>query len=295
MARDPDDDALSWGDENDPTYVAAHPAALDEDDLEEDIPVVDPFSSAALAPPLPPQAPAPDASVAPASASIRETQQAPDAHSASPESTVGVPERQASDAHGASPESTVGVPEQQAPDAHDASPSSTVGAPQRGRDAAAPAPAPSTSAARRSAEPANSYPKVADRATAGTGTGSYAASTNASSAMDDTDAAAEHELADAERETQQLGSAALITFSIIGGIFLLYTVGWLVTFIRNPVDPSGLAGIVQNAQGILAIAAPALWFIVTLLVAARRKVSVRIVWLAIGIAVLLPWPFLTGY
>ncbi|RFA08489.1 hypothetical protein B7R54_04055 [Subtercola boreus] len=236
MARDPDDDALSWGDENDPTYAAAHPAALDEDDLEEDVPVVDAFSSAAPALPLPPQAPA-------------------------------------------------------------ATPA----------DAVAPTPvAPGTAATSTppSASSATAAATSAAATTTATATGTAAAATSATANATPTveeeadiaeDAAAERDLADAEKEAAPLSSAGLIAFGVFGGIFLLYTVGWLVTFIRTPVADSSLAGIVQNAQGVLAIAAPALWFIVTLLVGAKRRVPVRVVWLLIGVVVLLPWPFLTGY
>ncbi|PPF87885.1 hypothetical protein C5B96_03255 [Subtercola sp. Z020] len=218
MAREPDDDALSWGDENDPTYVAAHPAALDEDDLEEDVPVVEVFSSSAVAPPLP------------------------------------VPPSAEADAA-------------RAPEPAQAA-AATSGAPvAAGVD----------TAADRDRDHDHDRDTVAER---------------------DADrdlAAADRDLADAEAETAPLSSAGLIAFGVFGGIFLLYTVGWLVTYIRNPTDPSGLAGIVQNAQNVLAIAAPALWFIVTLLLGARRRVPVRITWLAIGVVVLLPWPFLTGY
>jgi hypothetical protein len=212
MAREPDDDALSWGDENDPTYVAAHPAALDEDDLEEDVPVVDVFSSSAVASPLPSPPPA------------------------------EVDAARASE------------------------------------------PAPAAAAA-------SGAPLVADVDTAAT----VDTAAERDAAADRDLAAADRDLADAEAETEPLSSAGLIAFGVFGGIFLLYTVGWLVTYIRNPTDPSGLAGIVQNAQNVLAIAAPPLWFIVTLLLGARRRVPVRITWLAIGVVVLLPWPFLTGY
>lgn len=217
MAREPDDDALSWGDENDPTYVAAHPAALDEDDLEEDVPVVDVFSSSAVAPPLP----------------------APQVDSAR--------------------------------------------APEPAKAAAATSGAPVAAGVDTAADHDHDHDTVADRDTV------------AERDADRDLAAADRDLADAEAETAPLSSAGLIAFGVFGGIFLLYTVGWLVTYIRNPTDPSGLAGIVQNAQNVLAIAAPALWFIVTLLLGARRRVPVRITWLAIGVVVLLPWPFLTGY
>ncbi|RFA15299.1 hypothetical protein B7R21_04570 [Subtercola boreus] len=232
MARDPDDDALSWGDENDPTYAASHPGALDEDDLEEGIPVVDAFSSSAPAPAVAPVAPV-------------------EPHAPGPAVPV---------------EALGEVPAQRT------TPASTRAAPVTTSLAPASAAVPATAAA--PAAPTRTVEEEADTAE---------------------DAAAERDLAAAEKEAEPLSSAGLIAFGVFGGIFLLYTVGWLVTFIRNPVADTSLAGIVQSAQNILAIAAPALWFIVTLLVGAKRRVPVRVVWLLIGVVVLLPWPFLTGY
>ncbi|RFA16587.1 hypothetical protein B7R22_03705 [Subtercola boreus] len=227
MARDPDDDALSWGDENDPTYAAPHPEALDEDDLEEDIPIVDAFSSSAPAPPLAPLSP----------------------HASS--RAVAVESLGEASAQHPAPATTP------------AAPATTSVAPTM------------TSAPEAAATaPTRTVEEEADAAE---------------------DAAAERDLAAAEKEAEPLSSAGLIAFGLFGGIFLLYTVGWLVTFIRNPVADTSLAGIVQSAQNILAIAAPALWLIVTLLVGAKRRVPVRVVWLLIGVVVLLPWPFLTGY
>src|ERR1700712_5729568 len=61
----------------------------------------------------------------------------------------------------------------------------------------------------------------------------------------DEDAAAERELLDAEAAAQPISSAALIAFGIFGGIFFLYTVGWLVGLMRNPPTGDGLGAIVQ--------------------------------------------------
>ncbi|TIH32295.1 hypothetical protein [Subtercola vilae] len=211
MARDPFDDALSWGDQNDPTYVEGEPSGIDDDELSEaeksgtrSGPGEDPF--------------------------ISSTGAAVSGVGLQHESRKGP--RWASRA----------VPDEKA------------------------------SAANAEA----------------------VASARATQVEAERDAAADDDLAAAEADGRQLSSAALITFGIIGGILLLYTVGWLVVFIRNPLAPTGLAEIVQNLQGVLAIAAPALWFIVTLLLAARRRVAVRLIWLILGVVVLVPWPFLTG-
>ncbi|MEF2979340.1 hypothetical protein, partial [Subtercola sp. YIM 133946] len=108
------------------------------------------------------------------------------------------------------------------------------------------------------------------------------------------DVSADDELAAAEAAEQQLSSPALILFGLIGGVFFLYTIGWFVSLLRSVPDSTSLAGIVQIVLTVLAIAAPVLWFAVTLFVAYRRRVSVRIAWLLVGVVVLIPWPFVSG-
>jgi hypothetical protein len=203
MKRGTDDDALSWGDENDPTYVAP-----DLDDTEDEL--------------------------------VPEVVETAPSDAASAEAGVGV-----------------GV---------------DVDAAGSPRWASAAPPAASVAEADRTA----------------------VSEARASQAEGAEDAAVDDELDDAEAANAQLSSAALITFGVIGGIFFLYTIGWLVAFIRNPLHPGGFAEVWQDVQGVAAIAAAPLWFLVTLFLAARRSVPVRLVWLIIGIVVLVPWPFILG-
>jgi len=93
----------------------------------------------------------------------------------------------------------------------------------------------------------------------------------------------------------QLSSAALIGFGVIGGIYLLYTIGWGIAVFRNPIvltDP--FASLLYHLGEVLALAAAPLWFIGTLLLASKSRVRVRILWLLLGILVLVPWPFVLG-
>jgi hypothetical protein len=108
-------------------------------------------------------------------------------------------------------------------------------------------------------------------------------------------AAAERDLADAEASTAQLGSATLIAFGIVGGVYLLYTIGWIVSFARyaQPIDVDFTVVSHRIAQ-TLAIAASPLWFVATLLVLQKTDVRYRFLWLVIGVLVLVPWPFLLG-
>jgi hypothetical protein len=212
MKRGTDDDALSWGDENDPTYVAPE---LDDDDE---------LAPGVAAEPAPADGPSPvDGPTAPGSAGVTE---------AVKQDAAGSP-----------------------------------------RWASTAAPAPRVAAANAAA----------------------VRKARETQAEADEDAAAENELLDAEAAAQPLSSAALIAFGIFGGILFLYTIGWLVGFLRNPPTGDGLGGIVQVVLSVLTIFAPALWFIATLLLGARRPVRARLLWLIIGVILLVPWPFVTGY
>lgn len=92
-------------------------------------------------------------------------------------------------------------------------------------------------------------------------------------------------------------SLLLVTYGLLAGVYLLYTVGWVITIRRG--DPG--AGIsdafaklmFQLTEG-LAIASPALWFAAAILLTVRRKPIVRLLWLLIGTLVVIPWPFLLG-
>ncbi|GGF14574.1 hypothetical protein [Subtercola lobariae] len=221
MKRGPDDDALSWGDESDPTYVA--PDLADDDPADDDLTEVD-------------RADVGHDSAEPA------------------DDATGAGEQPIEDA------TSVGVE----PVKQDA-----AGSP---RWASGAAPTAEVVEANRVAV-SDAKVRQADAAE---------------------DAAVEDELADAEEASAQLSSAALITFGVVGGVFFLYTIGWLVAFIRNPLHPGGFAEVWQDVQGVAAIAAPALWFLVTLLLAARRRVAVRLIWLLVGIVVVVPWPFILG-
>ncbi|CAD5993866.1 hypothetical protein [Agreia sp. COWG] len=112
------------------------------------------------------------------------------------------------------------------------------------------------------------------------------------------DDAVEQELARAEKASAQLSSAALITLGIVGGIYLLYTVGWGVHVARSvlplfPVDNAFLL-ICYQVGRLLAVMAAPLWFVSTLLLTQKRSWRSRLGWLLLGVFVLVPWPFIVG-
>jgi hypothetical protein len=91
------------------------------------------------------------------------------------------------------------------------------------------------------------------------------------------------------------GSALLVTLGVFGGIFLLYTVGWLIGMQRSTVPSATLFFVFMYRLGqVLAIAAPAAWFVGVLVLARERRAGVRIIWLLVGVVLLAPWPFILG-
>jgi hypothetical protein len=88
-------------------------------------------------------------------------------------------------------------------------------------------------------------------------------------------------------------SGALVGFGVFGGLYLLYTVAWLLTASTTYVSgvDAVLSGFVQVLR-FLSIVAPALWFAVVLWVARSRSTRTRLLWMLLGAVVLFPWPFL---
>jgi hypothetical protein len=94
-------------------------------------------------------------------------------------------------------------------------------------------------------------------------------------------------------EPEAMGNAALVSLGILGGIYLLWTIGWIVGGLR--LQP--IANFLVSPAGFLpafwlAVIAPAIWFAVVV-VATRSSVTwIRILWLVVGAILLVPWPFI---
>jgi hypothetical protein len=99
--------------------------------------------------------------------------------------------------------------------------------------------------------------------------------------------------AEAAAGRQPMGNALLITIGVVGGIFLLYTIGWIIGGLRLEGTAQFLVSPVAYRFGFwLAVAAPAVWFATVFLLTRGSRAWVRIVWLLAGIALLVPWPFI---
>lgn len=99
---------------------------------------------------------------------------------------------------------------------------------------------------------------------------------------------------DAAPDAAAASSLALIVLGILGGVYLLYTVGWAISATRIANPAPDIVGAFMFDLGLwLAAAAPALWFALSLwlTVPGSRR---RYLWLLLGALVLVPLPFVAG-
>lgn len=96
----------------------------------------------------------------------------------------------------------------------------------------------------------------------------------------------------------QIPAALLITYGILAGAYLIYTIGWVVSVQRYNAtvvtSPEPLNAFMFGLGEILAILAPALWFVASLLLTRGRKPVIRLLALVVGLVAALPWPFVLG-
>lgn len=124
----------------------------------------------------------------------------------------------------------------------------------------------------------------ADRAAAADAAGTPGADTAA-----DTDDARDD---DSTPRTAQTGSVELVVLGILAGVYLLYTIGWLITALRTSVPGISIVSDAMYALGLwLAVLAAPCWFALALRAGGRR---IRLVWLIAGAVVLAPLPFILG-
>ncbi|QPZ39756.1 hypothetical protein [Paramicrobacterium chengjingii] len=100
--------------------------------------------------------------------------------------------------------------------------------------------------------------------------------------------------ASAAEPAQQPGSAMLVVLGVLGGVYLLYTVGWALNIGRDTYAVASPIDQIMYTVGLwLAAAAAPLWFAVALWFT-RGHTKSRILWLVLGAVVLIPWPFVIG-
>jgi hypothetical protein len=93
-------------------------------------------------------------------------------------------------------------------------------------------------------------------------------------------------------ERRPMGNGALVTFGVLGGVYALYAIGWIIGGLRLQGRAQYLVlDVMYQGSLWLAVLAPVLWFATTFLLTRRSRLWVRFVWLAAGVVLLLPWPF----
>jgi len=97
---------------------------------------------------------------------------------------------------------------------------------------------------------------------------------------------------------RQTPGVLLVTYGVLGGIYLIYTFGWLLSLqrfigIRN-ISADPLTEIMFQFGAFLALAGPAVWFGATFLLTRGQKPLSRLAWLLVGLIAVLPWPFILG-
>ena len=96
-----------------------------------------------------------------------------------------------------------------------------------------------------------------------------------------------------ELHSSSMNSGALIGFGVFAGVYLLYSVAWLITAVNNPREfMDALAQFMFQLGLWFAVAAPALWFTGVLLFVPRSAWVKSLLWLAVGALVLVPWPYI---
>ncbi|MGO1628001.1 MAG: DNA polymerase III subunit gamma/tau [Microbacterium sp.] len=107
-------------------------------------------------------------------------------------------------------------------------------------------------------------------------------------ADEETEESAGEEPAGDDAEPRRMGDVALVALGVLGGVYALWTAGWIATAARmRPLSPDAML----TASLALAIAAPIVWFLTSWILTKRHLPWVRFTTLVAGIVVLVPWPF----
>jgi hypothetical protein len=95
----------------------------------------------------------------------------------------------------------------------------------------------------------------------------------------------------------QLGSVALVLLGLLGGVHLLYAVGWATVLapLQAVFGPTDVLGAAMFSLGLVfAAAAPIVWFLASFWFTRSRPVWQRIAALIAGAVLLVPWPLVVG-
>jgi hypothetical protein len=89
-----------------------------------------------------------------------------------------------------------------------------------------------------------------------------------------------------------MGNATLISLGVLGGVYLLYAIGWLIGANRLSLIASlFLDPVAFQVTLWLAVLAPPIWFASVMMLTHTARPWIRFTLLAVGVVVLVPWPF----
>ena len=92
------------------------------------------------------------------------------------------------------------------------------------------------------------------------------------------------------------GNVALVAYGVLGGIYALWTAGWVLGAMRLRERIEGATGAVADfmflGSMVLAIVTPAVWFVTAVLGTRGKRPWQRFLWLGLGVLLLVPWPFM---
>jgi hypothetical protein len=93
--------------------------------------------------------------------------------------------------------------------------------------------------------------------------------------------------------TAGTSSFLLVSYGILAGAFLLYTVGWVIG-IRQVVfvEVDTLSRMLSTVAQVLAVASPAIWFGGAFVLTRSAKPIVRLLLLVAGLVATIPLPFI---
>nr|WP_274638175.1 DNA polymerase III subunit gamma/tau [Microbacterium bovistercoris] len=98
---------------------------------------------------------------------------------------------------------------------------------------------------------------------------------------------------EAEADAPPMGNATLIGLGVLGGVYALYVVGWIIGGLRlQGTSQSLLADAMFQGSRWLAVLAPIIWFATVFALTRARATWLRFAWLAAGAVLLVPWPFI---
>lgn len=100
---------------------------------------------------------------------------------------------------------------------------------------------------------------------------------------------------DAGEPVARANPVLLVAYGVFGGVYLLYSIGWVLAVQRNAFAAANLFTEIMYQFGeFLAIISPLLFFGLVFLLTRGRRPAARLLLLAAGAALLAPWPFLVG-